>query len=124
MLEYAGVHNDSLLIRNSEIIELKSDNYQIGEPFSERFLSFTNKSIKVKKGDLIYLFSDGYIDQFGGSENKKFMTKQFKETLLRIVKYPMKDQCQILDQTIEDWENNYEIKHKQTDDITVIGIKI
>lgn len=124
LLEYAGVHNDSYLIRNNVIMELKPDNFQIGEPFSDKFTSFTNKSVKLEKGDLIYLFTDGFLDQFGGKDNKKFMAKQFKETLLKISTYSMKKQSKILEETLLAWKNNFEVKHKQTDDITVIGIKI
>jgi serine phosphatase RsbU (regulator of sigma subunit)/Tfp pilus assembly protein PilF len=65
-MEYAGVHNASYLLRKKEIIELKHDNFQIGEPFSEKFSSFTNRSIELEKDDLVYLFTDGYLDQFGG----------------------------------------------------------
>jgi len=74
----------------------------------------------VQKGDTVYVFSDGYADQFGGTENFKFMTKRFRELLLNIHQTPMDEQMRILEETLLDWMGCLE----QLDDITVIGIKI
>jgi serine phosphatase RsbU (regulator of sigma subunit) len=85
-----------------------------------RDMDFSTKQIKVKKGDLLYLFSDGYSDQFGGSQNTKFMKKNFKDKLLEFSKLPMEQQRLALNTTIEDYKGN----NHQTDDIIVIGIRI
>ena len=74
----------------------------------------------LEKNDAIYIFSDGYIDQFGGPKKRRFLTKQFKEVLQNIQDRPMSEQKIILDQTIRDWRGEYE----QVDDILVIGVKI
>ena len=73
-----------------------------------------------KKGDSIYLFSDGYADQFGGAKGKKFMYKQFKEILLANSQKPMPEQKEVLDKTINEWIGNGE----QVDDITILGLKL
>jgi serine phosphatase RsbU (regulator of sigma subunit) len=82
--------------------------------------SFTNHEIEVQKGDTIYIFSDGYVDQFGGGDGRKFKSKQFKELLLSIQKQSMLEQEMFLDQTIDEWRGNFE----QVDDIIIVGIRI
>jgi serine phosphatase RsbU (regulator of sigma subunit) len=69
---------------------------------------------------MIYLFSDGYRDQFGGKDNKKFMSKKFNDLLLSIHQRPLLEQKDILDKTIEEWKGN----HPQTDDILVMGLRL
>jgi serine phosphatase RsbU (regulator of sigma subunit) len=78
------------------------------------------QEIELKKGDCLYNSSDGYPDQFGGPDGRKFMTKRFKQLLLDIHKKPMIDQKQILDKTIDEWRGDIE----QIDDIIVIGVRI
>jgi len=90
---------------------------------------FTNHKIKIQKDDVVYMFSDGYVDQFGGKKGKKFMFNRFKELLLSIHKKPMKQQREILNTTIEKWQaytdprsesgENFE----QFDDILILGMK-
>ena len=82
--------------------------------------SFTNHEIKLTKGDTIYLFSDGFVDQFGGPNGKKFKSKQFKQLLIDIQEKNMTEQKAILDKTIESWKGDLE----QVDDILVMGIRI
>ncbi len=101
--------------------ELKADKMPIA--IHVNMNDFTHHEIQLSPGDIIYLFSDGYADQFGGEKGRKFMYKQFKELLVSIHTHPMKDQCSILDLTIEKWKNNFQ-QTEQTDDITVVGIKI
>lgn len=117
ILEYAGAFNPLYLIRDGEILETKADKASIGRSSLNTEVEFTNHRIKIKKGDTVYLFSDGYADQFGGELMKKFKYKNFKELILRIQTENMANQRTILDQTIEDWRGDVE----QVDDILVIG---
>ncbi|NCO54839.1 MAG: SpoIIE family protein phosphatase, partial [Bacteroidetes bacterium] len=81
---------------------------------------FTFQEIQLNKGDLIYLFSDGYADQFGGPSNKKFKYKALKELLLNNSQMPMCKQKEIIETTFNNWKG----KNKQIDDVTIMGIKI
>jgi len=101
-----------------ELIEYKGDKMPVA--IYERMNDFTNHEIKLEQGDMLYLFSDGYADQFGGENGKKFMYKRFKELILTNAHKTMEKQKEILENTIEKWIGNGE----QTDDITVVGIKI
>jgi serine phosphatase RsbU (regulator of sigma subunit) len=82
--------------------------------------SFTNHLIDLKSNDLIYLFSDGYADQFGGNEGKKFLIKQFQKLILDIHQKPLDVQKQLLFENLEKWRGKYD----QVDDILVMGFKI
>ena len=106
-----------------ELIEIKADRMPIGIQIVEKIAdlpSFTNHKIKLSKGDTIYMFSDGFVDQFGGPNGKKFKSKQFKQLLVDIQEKNMTEQKAILDKTIEDWKGDLE----QIDDILVMGIRI
>lgn len=118
-IQYAGAYNPLYLIRNNELIEVKADRNPIGIYIKE-LESFTNHEIEVSKGDTIYIFSDGYVDQFGGGDGRKFKSKQFKELLMSIQKQSMLEQEMLLDQTIDDWRGEFE----QVDDIIIVGIRI
>ncbi len=117
-MQFAGAYNPVYIIRNEEIIVIKADRQPIAIYIKEK--SFTNHTFQLQKNDIIYTFSDGYVDEFGGKEGKKFKTKKFKELLLNIHKKTLKEQKNILDKTITDWLKGY----KQIDDILVIGVKI
>jgi len=80
---------------------------------------FTSHSMDLKPDDMIYLFTDGYIDQFGGSEGKKFKFRRFRYLLLNIHKLPLEEQKKQLHEAINDWRG----AHEQVDDILIIGIK-
>jgi len=116
-LEYSGAFNPLYLIRSGEILETKADKVSIGRSSLNTEVEFTNNRIEVQKGDTVYLFSDGYADQFGGELMKKFKYKNLKELILKIQPETMADQRSILDQTIEQWRGDVE----QIDDILVIG---
>jgi serine phosphatase RsbU (regulator of sigma subunit) len=118
-LDFAGAYNPLYLIRNGELLETKPDKMPIGIHIKETS-KFTNHIIKLQKGDILYTFSDGYVDQFGGENNSKFRKKNFKELLLKINGQKMPKQKEILEKTLLDWMDNYE----QIDDILVSGIKI
>jgi serine phosphatase RsbU (regulator of sigma subunit) len=117
-VHYSGAYNPLIQITNDGLVEYKTDRMPVAVFLKD--LNFTTKQIKVKKGDLLYLFSDGYHDQFGGQQNTKFMKKNFKNKLLEISIQPMEQQRLVLDTTIEEYKGC----NHQTDDILVIGIKI
>jgi serine phosphatase RsbU (regulator of sigma subunit) len=119
-IEYSGVHHPLYLIRNNKLLTFKPDNFNIGNNFNSDFPSFTNQIIKLEKDDAVYLFTDGYYDQFNSLNNKKFTRKRFNETLLKIAKDPMDVQHKNLLRIFEDWKGNNE----QIDDILVMGIRI
>lgn len=119
-LTYAGAHNPLWIIRkdSNEIEEIKANKQPIGQFLESE--SFTSHKITLNTGDQIFIFSDGYADQFGGDKGKKFKASNFKELLLSIKDLPVNEQKAKLNQTIEDWRGSIE----QLDDICVIGVKI
>ncbi len=119
-LEFAGAYNPMFHIRDHELNVIKGDKHPVGGFLDEELPEFTNKKLSLKKGDMIYIFSDGYADQFGGSKNKKFMTRRFRELLLEICQKPMQDQRDILEESLDNWMNG----QVQVDDILVIGVKV
>jgi serine phosphatase RsbU (regulator of sigma subunit)/HAMP domain-containing protein len=118
-LEYAGANNPLYIIRNGELIQTKPDKLAIGG-IEHDDQKYTTQTIQLEKGDVFYVFSDGYADQFGGPKGKKFMYKQFKETLCNIALLNLGEQKAKLDEIIEHWKGSYE----QVDDILVIGAKV
>ncbi len=118
-LYYAGANSPLVLIRNNELIEYKPTRNPIGIHIKEK--SFENHKIKLRKGDMIYLFSDGYRDQFGGKNGAKFGKKAFTQLLIKIHKKPLSEQKQILETTIKDWMSD---KYNQLDDVLVVGFTI
>ncbi|HAN18517.1 MAG: hypothetical protein A2X13_08190 [Bacteroidetes bacterium GWC2_33_15] len=119
-LQYAGANNPLILVRNNEVIQYKPDKFAIGGNFGNELPKFTNNEIDIQSGDIIYTFSDGYADQFGGGDGRKFMVKRFRELLLKIHKDPMEDQSHLLENILDEWRGHEE----QVDDILVIGVKI
>ncbi len=121
-LKYAGAYNSLYIIRDSEseveIIEHKADKQPIGPSSNKK--PFTNCEIPLKPGDRFYLFSDGYIDQFGGPKGKKFMSRQFKRLLQDTFAEPIKDQGLVMESVLFEWIGDLE----QVDDITVIGVSL
>jgi len=136
-MQYAGANNAAWIVRKNDIeaptfsdrykieknesyalLELKATkqpigNYPLLEPFS-------NLNFELQKNDCIYLFSDGFADQFGGNSGKKLMSKPFKRILLKHQELNMKDQANLLIRTFENWKGS----HEQVDDICILGIKI
>jgi len=119
-LQFAGANNPLCLIRNNEIIQVKPDKFAIGGNFGNELPKFKNNEIDLQKGDVIYTFSDGYADQFGGHDGRKFMAKRFRELLLSIHKDPIEDQAKLLENILDEWRG----REEQVDDILVIGVKI
>ncbi len=136
-LEYAGAYNPLYIISKEQLktdlnlvptaqneaglklYEIKGDRFPIGN-YSEETKSFTNNTLQLNAGDTIYLFSDGYADQFGGKNGKKFRYKQFKELLLEMNDLPMEQQKQKLETEFNQWMG----QHEQIDDVIVIGSRL
>ena len=121
-LEFAGAKNPLIYIQNSELKVIKGDRVAVGGKQKEAERTFTAHQIDISQPTTFYLFSDGYQDQFGGPEGRKFMTKRFRNLLLEIHQKPMEEQSEVLDQTIQDWMK--EGNEKQVDDILVVGVKV
>ena len=119
-LQYAGAMNPLYIIRNNNLQEIKADKLFIGYSYSEEQKTYTNHTVKLQKGDCIYISSDGYADQFGGPKGKKFMMNSFKQLLLDIHTKPLNTQKEILDSNFESWRGSLD----QVDDICVIGVKM
>ena len=120
-MEVAAAYNNLWIIRGkTDLIEIKADKIMIGNMSAGSLTKYNNNEIPLQKGDTIYLFSDGYCDQMGGIDNKKFMKKRLKEKLLSIQHNDMETQEKILDETIECWKG----ERDQIDDITIMGIRI
>ncbi len=120
-LQFAGANNSMYIIRKSETPVLEEiDPDPMPVAISDRTGDFTNNIIELKKGDTLYIFTDGYADQFGGPKGKKFKYSQFKQLLLSIQEKSMQEQHDILHKTMEEWKGNLE----QIDDILVIGVRI
>ncbi|MFO0321419.1 MAG: SpoIIE family protein phosphatase [Bacteroidota bacterium] len=118
-LQFSAAYNPLYIIRDNELLQFKADKFPVGMFVGEK-QNFTNNQIKLQKGDQLYVFSDGYADQFGGPKGKKFMAGGFRTLLSEMAKLPIDKQKVQLNQTIEKWRGNLE----QVDDILVIGIKI
>ena len=118
-LQYAAAYNPLYIIRNGELIEHPANKFPIGAFVGER-KDFDNRTVQLEKGDTIYLFSDGYADQFGGPKGKKFMVGNFRKLLLKVSEAPITEQKKILDESLMQWQDT----HEQVDDILLIGVKI
>ena len=119
-VEFAGANNPLLLVRDASMIKYKGDRFPIGAFEGDNPQRFKNNEINLMQGDCLYLSSDGYADQFGGPENKKFMTKKFEDLLVEINSQPMEVQKEILLSRLVEWRGDNE----QVDDILVIGVKV
>jgi serine phosphatase RsbU (regulator of sigma subunit) len=118
--EFAGANNPLILIRNKEIIKYKGDRFPIGAFEGDSRQRFRNNEIELQENDCVYLFSDGYEDQFGGPDNKKFMSRRFEELLKEISHLPVQVQKEMLIGKLKEWMGS----NDQVDDILVIGIRI
>jgi serine phosphatase RsbU (regulator of sigma subunit) len=118
-LQYSGAFRPLYLIRDDELKEFKGDSMPIGI-YEQEDQSFSNTEILFKKNDIIYLFTDGYIDQLGGAERKTFRSENFRKLLIEINKLPMHEQKKVLEKKYEEWRGVTD----QVDDILIVGIKI
>jgi serine phosphatase RsbU (regulator of sigma subunit) len=119
-VEFSGANNPMILIRDGKAVKYKGDRFPIGVFEGKEPQLFKNNEIDIVDGDCLYLFSDGYADQFGGMDNKKFMSRRFEELLLEIHSMPMEVQKEMLASRLAGWRGI----NDQVDDILVIGIKI
>ncbi len=117
-IEYASSYNIPIHIQNENIIELPSDRMPVA--LGEKKEDFQLYTIEAKKGDMIYLYTDGYPDQFGGEKGKKFKYKPLNELLLKIADKNLDVQKEMLDYTLQHWKGDLE----QVDDILMIGIRV
>ena len=117
-LEYAGANNPLWIIKaEGELIEIKANKQPIGD-FDFR-KPFINHEIQLATGDQVYIFSDGYVDQFGGPKGKKFKYKTLKTHFENSRHLSMDEQLEILDERFQTWKGNLE----QLDDVCVIGLR-
>lgn len=117
-LTYAAANNEPILISNNQIMELPKDRMPVGKGENEK--SFGIHTVKYQAGDTLYLYTDGYADQFGGPKGKKFKYKQLNELLLSVSNSPLAMQAETLNLNIEKWKGDLE----QVDDICIVGIKL
>jgi serine phosphatase RsbU (regulator of sigma subunit) len=118
-LQFSGAFRPLYLLRNGDILELVGDNMPIGI-YEDEESSFTNKEIPIEKGDVLYLFTDGYLHQMGGDNRKTFKSQNFKKLLLSIYTFPLQKQRELLEEKLNVWQGDLE----QVDDILVVGIKL
>jgi PAS domain S-box-containing protein len=118
-VEYAGAHRPLYIMRNGSLEEVKGNKFPIGGGIFKNQTNFTNTKLKLGKGDSIYFCSDGFPDQFGGPEGRKFGPRKTREIIERIHKLPMNEAVHVFDKEWEAWRSDT----KQTDDVLLIGIK-
>jgi len=119
VIQFAGAYNSLFMISNHQPVTIKGDRMPIGIYLNEK-KSFTNQEIKVQPGDMLYMFTDGYIDQFGGKDRRKFRVTPFREMLVSIHEKPMNEQKQLLEEKFYQWKGSME----QIDDVLVFGFRI
>jgi serine phosphatase RsbU (regulator of sigma subunit) len=116
-LHYAGAYNPLWLLRKGEMQVIKADKQPVGNQGSHK--PFTNHMLAVSAGDTVYLFSDGFADQFGGTEDKKIGSGKFRSTLVSLGQMPVKDQGEALATYFDTWKGQAE----QVDDVCVMGVR-
>jgi serine phosphatase RsbU (regulator of sigma subunit) len=116
-VRFAGANNPLWIISRGALKEVKGDQQPIGNYADKR--PFTTHRVEVQPGDRIYLFSDGFVDQFGGERRRKLKFKPFREKLLAIQSMEMKEQGEELARYFDQWKRDYE----QIDDVCVTGIR-
>ena len=118
-VEFSGAHNSLIHISEDELKTYRGDHQPVGLLLGDK-KPFTKHKVKLKKDDMLYIYSDGYQDQFGGEKGKKYMAAKFKKQLLKMSKETEEQQLVMLDQEFSSWINNYE----QIDDVCVMGVRI
>jgi serine phosphatase RsbU (regulator of sigma subunit)/tetratricopeptide (TPR) repeat protein len=117
-LKFAGANTPLWLVRNDEVLKFKATRQPVGNHTTR--VKFDSEIIPIQKGDILYLSSDGYSDQFGGEKGKKFLNKRFKSLLVEISKKPISKQAELLKESFLSWKNEYE----QVDDVCVMGARV
>ncbi len=124
MLWVAAANNPVWIVKNSgtealEVHEIKPDKMPVGK-HDKQDIPFKLQRMKLQKGDVIYTLTDGFPDQFGGADGKKFKVKRLRELLVSIANLPLSEQHQILETTFKNWVGS----HEQIDDVTIIGVRV
>ena len=119
---YAGAYNPVYQIRKGKFAKLSVDKIPIHLFTRHTEGKFTNHEIKIEKGDIYYMLSDGYASQFGGTKGKKFMRKNLQELILSVQHLTLSEQKEVFNNSIEEWKNAF--GEEQTDDILILGFKI
>ena len=119
-LEYSGANSPVYIISDGKLNIIKASKLTVGSMEGEKIEPPINHSVQLKKGDCFYIFSDGYADQFGGKDNKKFTTSRFQELLVSVCHLSMSQQQHTIQQTFKNWQGINE----QVDDILILGIKV
>ena len=119
-MQYAGAYNSVFVVREKEVHEIKADKMPIGIHAVKVDKGFANQEFELRKQDMLYLFSDGYVDQFGGEKGLKFKQKSFKDLLINISDKSMDNQKTEIEKTMEKWQGD----HSQLDDMMIMGIRI
>ncbi|MCD6018435.1 MAG: protein serine/threonine phosphatase [Bacteroidetes bacterium] len=117
---FAGANNPIYHVSNGQLTQIKADKFPVGAFIEDKIQNFTTRRFKVQQGDCVYLFSDGYADQFGGDKGKKYKYSPFQEKLKNIYNLPLPSQRDIMKQEFLKWKGS----HEQVDDVLLIGIKI
>lgn len=118
-LRFACANNPLWILRNGTIIEFKPDKFPVGKHDGD-LRPFTLQTFNLQTGDLLYLFTDGYADQFGGPSGKKFKYKQLQQLITKNAYLPMNEQEKMFNRVFEEWKGSLE----QVDDILLIGVRI
>ncbi len=118
-ITFSGAKRPLYIFKKGELIEIKGNKSPIGSFGHDLNKRFSEHKISVSPGDTLYMFSDGLQDQFGGSDGKKFMIRRFREMLISLQPFSMKEQGKKIEKEIIEWQNEYE----QTDDMLLIGIR-
>lgn len=119
ILQFSGAFSNLYLLRDGKIIEVKGDRYSVGMASDTGHLLFSSHYIPIQPNDMLYIFTDGYVDQFGGPDSKKFKFRRFRHLLLTIHKMPLDQQRKHLYDSMVEWKGDNE----QVDDILIIGIR-
>ncbi len=120
IVEFAGAYHKIYYTHNNTLYEIKGDLLPIGNNFEGVVDQYTNHGIPVSKGDMLYLFSDGFANQFGGNDNKKYKYNKLKNFFLNIHRQPVDIQKELLAKEFINWKN----QNEQIDDILIIGIRV
>jgi len=119
-VQFSGAFNSLYIVNEQELRIIKGDKFPVGSFFDEEINLFNTIDVEYQKGDLLYMFTDGYPDQFGGSKGKKYKHNRLKENMSKIVTYSLEDQRSFLLTAFYDWKGDFE----QVDDVLMIGLKM
>ena len=118
-LQYAAANSSFCIIRNNDLLNCQADKMPVGKSHDEQ-TGFTLSEIQLQKGDVIYTYTDGFADQFGGPNGKKLKVKYFRNILVKISALPLSQQKDTLARYFDDWKGDLE----QVDDVLVMGVRV